>query len=313
MVRPSKRIFALTIVCISAIIFAIALNKYQSHTTSVSVKETSRLVSVQEEKDTDTDGVADWEEVLYGLDPTKAVSNPEKISDAEYIKKKKTEASLSESVPPSLLSASSTANLNPTEKLARETFSEYISLKQSNAVTSLNINSATDNITSNNLYALEDAYNISQVNVIPDSDLAGAKIYGNAFARIRTKYVNQYLENPIGSELFSESSVTSDNFQQRLNKISNIYSSLARELSQLKVPASLIEIHLKLINNYAKSANAFKIISNLSEDPLSAMFAVSEHTNAEAEESSLLSSIRQFLSSGGIIFDSNEPGIFWTQ
>jgi hypothetical protein len=41
--------------------------------------------------DTDKDGVSDWEEKLWGTDPYLAVSNPDGVSDKDYVEKKKQE------------------------------------------------------------------------------------------------------------------------------------------------------------------------------------------------------------------------------
>src|SRR3989338_495814 len=314
---PSKKIIALIIVCVSAVVFAFSYQKYSNRTVAGSIKQAD-LVQVAGEKDSDTDGVSDWQEVLWGLDPQNAVSNTDKIPDSEYLNKKKEELAKNPSQIKNKFdttgsNAGTTSNLSPTEKLDIETFSEYTSLKQSGVLTTPNINITTEGIANNNSYTFENSYKISDIKTIPDSDLGGVKLYGNEFAALRSKYVNQYQKNTLTSDIFNQDNVSGNNFQNKINSISNIYLSLSNELSILKVPSSLAQTHLKLINNYAKSASAFKILSNLSEDPLSAAYALNEHSIAESEEPQLLSQIRLFFQSNGIIFLSDETGIFWSQ
>ena len=78
-------------------------------------------------KDTDRDGILDWEEPLWGLDPTKTETTPG-VPDSSVIKKLKVEQGFSSNTTEG--GQDYTENLTETDKFSRELFSTIASLNQ---------------------------------------------------------------------------------------------------------------------------------------------------------------------------------------
>jgi len=115
----------------------------QSQTEVVAVKN-----SVINETDSDSDGLKDWEEVLWGTDPMKKISNPEKIPDADYIQKKidAKEGLPTQNTNSLTAKALATPGEDATVALSKDIFAEYVSLKKSGNLNPASIDQLTERI-----------------------------------------------------------------------------------------------------------------------------------------------------------------------
>src|SRR3989338_949734 len=130
--NPPKK-FALIVVAVFGAVLAIFLLSYsiknrqtaqipqQQAVKDTATKETLNSLVV---KDSDEDGIPDWEEPLWGTDPTKKDSDDNGIEDKVEIDAKK--ATLTENG-----ADSSTEELNETQKFARDFLTVFMALKQS--------------------------------------------------------------------------------------------------------------------------------------------------------------------------------------
>lgn len=268
--------------------------------------------SVINEVDSDGDGLKDWEEVLWGTDPLKKISNPEKIPDADYVQKK---IDAKESIPTAqnndslTLKALATPGEDATDALSKDVFSEYISLKKSGNLNPTSIDQLAERITSNIALPANAEFKEANLKTFDDKDSAMVRVYGNTFALIEKKYRDQYELDPIQSEDLS-TGLTSANPSsiQKIDRASKMYSDMAHELMTLSVPKSLASIHTDLANNYMQSSQGLKNMELLQKDPTRAIIGIEQHTKASSEEPLLLTKIINFFGTNGIIFTAGEPG-----
>jgi hypothetical protein len=91
---PSAKIFITILLLTFFVLLLLFINKKGGDYVSQKNKEllsSSITVSEVGSIDSDKDGVSDWEEKLWGTDPYQKVSNPDGVSDKDYVEKKRQE------------------------------------------------------------------------------------------------------------------------------------------------------------------------------------------------------------------------------
>lgn len=263
------------------------------------------------DNDSDADGLMDWEETLWGLDPLSPISNPEGIKDNDYVTNKITEAEAGGTP----IRTGLNSNLlvfdsgNRTGDIGRELFAEYLSLKQDNNVSPFTINQMVDRIQQK--YTPQIAgiqITTNDLTIIEDSIL-NMKNFGNQVAAIKQRYANIYIEDPVTNpDLLGESEGgTIEKFQ----RASDLYKDMYQELKKVPVPSSVVSPYVELISSYVISSEGLLEYSVLKIDPLSALFGIQKHVEATGIEEKALISIQATLKASGIIFSSNEAGNYW--
>lgn len=197
----------------------------------------------------------------------------------------------------------STTTLSEADSLGRQIFSEYIGLKSKGNLTQNSINALADKYAETiiNTDIPVDKVTINQLIVLPDSEL-NLKNYGTAITNIRLRYKGLVSSQYGGS---SVTDITSPAFSKFMGEVGSLYGSAAKELLAVGVPTSLSENHMNLINNYLESAEALKLISEISKNPMDAYAGLNVYSKNIDGEAVLLGKIKARLTASGIIFDSN--------
>ena len=262
--------------------------------------------------DSDSDGLKDWEETLWKLDPHNPDTDGDGIPDAEEVKKKITEIdakSETEDSNENGIEGESYTTDTETDIISKKLFAEYINLKQSG-----NFNEESVAAVANNLVAEElnnkkviQYYFPKDIKTFPSDNKVLLKSYGNSFALIRTKYQKQYLENPLVKE-GETANLVDPEFLKGLIRVSEVYKNMAVELSRIATPKDLLQTHMEILNNYMASSDGLKELSLLSSDPVMGMIGTQRHMEAEGKEKTLLNELAKYLFENKIIYSANEPG-----
>lgn len=266
--------------------------------------------------DSDDDGLKDWEETLWKLDPNNPDTDSDGIPDAEEVKKKIKEIDTSKGETVGLdeigIENESFANDTETDILSKKLFAEYINLKQSG-----NFNEESVTATVNNLVADEiqnkkfvQYYFPKDIKTFPSGNKSLLKSYGNSFASIRNKYEKQYLDNPLVKE-GEVANLVDPKFQEGLIRFSDAYKKMAVELSKLSVPKDLSEMHMEILNAYMASSDGLKELSMISSDPVMAMIGTQRHIEATEKENLFLEAVAENFYDNGVVFSENEAGDMW--
>ncbi len=193
-----------------------------------------------------------------------------------------------------------TETLTQTDLIGRQLFSDYLSLSSSGQATDDNINALAGSY-AENLSNLSTIADISTDKITPEEDTVdNLSAYGDSVIAIHTKYQN--LASALSTKGVSD--IKSVAFVSFANSMSSLYSRAASELLLLKVPASLVENHVALVNNYLSSADAAKTLSTISKDPAGAYSALVTQQKNSQEEIALFENIHRTLMSNGIITNS---------
>jgi hypothetical protein len=231
-------------------------------------------------KDTNNNGIADWEESLWGLDPEK---NGE--SNRVFIENKRREAQNQDGTSPS-------EPIDDTDRLAREFFSSFMALNQSNT---LNLN-AIENISINigrqvGNTDIPNKYHIQGIKTI-QTNKKNLEQYQLDLERVISSNYNFY----IGEELeimANAVEIEDEEGMDELVNISSTYQKMARELSLVKTPTQIANQHLAMVNAYDKVGSAVLSMSQAIVNPVAGTNGVVSYARHTQEIEMIIESIRK--------------------
>ena len=215
------------------------------------------------QQDTDHDGVPDWEEMLYGLDPT----NPETVPGVPDLQ---TVANIRAAYAKAHPDINPNAPVTDTDQFAREFFTTILSLEQSGGMNPDSIKTLSDSFFSHiKDYPQETKYKASDINQVKDTS-PNVNAYISSFAKT--------LKNPITDDIsFNQVGLAvQTNDWTKLAPLAHIaaeYETVEKALIATKTPASAIAIQLNLANDYHKIAQNITDMSHVDTDPVPALAA----------------------------------------
>ena len=193
-----------------------------------------------------------------------------------------------------------TEPFSKTDLIGRQLFSDYIGLASRNQTTPGEINALAERYAASIMdFNAPAPIEQSQIVVVLDSEVNLAT-YGDRVASIRNKYKNLVATRYGGGGVLNVDSLAFSTFT---NAVGKLYRASANELLTLRVPASLAQNHLDLINNYLGSAAAMESLGDISKDPAHALAALNVQAKNTEEETGLLLNIQTTLMANGIIFE----------
>jgi hypothetical protein len=224
------------------------------------------------QKDSDGDGVPDWEEALWGTDPhNKATFNG--VPDATYIADKKKALSGN---------GDTDTSLTETDKFAQEFFSAFTAMKAAGQ-DSTTINNFSSSLGQNIINPnLTDAYTINDVKVDNNNETSDTRNkYYTALKQLFDKYKTEGLgdELDIVSSQLNSSSDTSNNPGQsdKLLAIGKAYQDFATSMMVMSVPASLTQYHLDIANGANNTGVSVINMAKISGDPIVGLSGLSQY------------------------------------
>lgn len=286
---PSKQFVASILVIVIVFSFAITIKElFTLIKRSTHVKDEPTKVTIKEvvEQDSNNNGIADWEEYLWGLDPTRNGAE-----NKEFILAKK--KSLAES------GAIGTDNnpgrqITDNELMSRELFATIIALQGSGQLTEEAIATISDNIGQKIVpEEIPDKYTANDITVVQDSQEAN-KLYHGSFVNIYAKYQDKN----IGEEMTIISQGIANNDAQAMRSaktIASYYRDFAQELLSISVPVSIRINHLNLVNSLIKIADSVDGLSMSLADEILGMKSIIQYNKYSSDFVSNLEEISNVL------------------
>jgi hypothetical protein len=213
------------------------------------------------QKDSNGNGIADWEEYLWGLDPYK--NGPE---NKEFIlAKKKTLAENNDQ-----LSADGSQTITDNEVLSQEFFAAIVSLQQTGSLNDESLGAITNAIGDNvKAVELKDVYTYNMMTVVNDSAIANSTYQNNL-----SKLVTKYKDADIGNELTFIIQGLNNKDPQALYAAKTVaiaYQNFGKEFIKVPVPKALASLQLNATNNYEKTGQTIHSLTTMLGDPLGGM------------------------------------------
>lgn len=253
-----------------------------SNKSSASIKISELVI-----KDSNKNGIADWEESLWGLDPTKNGTD-----NKTFILAKKQELNRE--------SGDTQSTLSKNDKLAREFFALITSLQQSGTLNDETIGAIGDAIGKQATATdIPDTYGAESIKTLSTTP-ASIRAYHAAFSKLALSYGN----SDIGNELIFISQAIDHNESSAISaakSVARAYKSFAQELVAIPVPKSLIPIILPLANNYDKTGTSILEMSSLIDDQFAGMRGIVNYKRYNDALLTNLDDLKSFFERNGIL------------
>ncbi len=239
-------------------------------------------------KDSNGNGIADWEERLWGLDPAELYTNG--VPNKTIITQKK--EALGIALP------ATEEKENETDQLARQLFSITTALSQNEAVDDGVFGDIAKDFGANiETKTISNTYNLHDIKTVP-TNYNSLVAYSAAFRTIFAKYSTGQEDVTI-----IISSLETEDYSRlaELAPIAASYRSLAKELSLLRVPVGVLQYHLDIINALAGIADSFSYITQLQNNGLEALSGIGAYHTYNLRGQEALYNMHSYLVRYGIL------------
>lgn len=281
---------------------------------SANAESTEALLKAYATKDSDGDGLPDWEEALYGTDPNKAISNPYGIPDGEAARRGLlTPKSLATQLPSAqqgtttLTSADFGGVQAPapgsiTDQFSKELFQQIVETSGGQPLSSDQQQTLINNLLSN--YSQKEAALLASkytaVSTHPDSSVTPAGYADDVYNALSTD-----IPSTDSDVLVLTQALVQNDDQTALPKLKTLgaaYTKLTNDLLALHVPPQLDQAHLSLIQSTDEVAKAIAAVQNYKADPIAMMGSISVFDPART---TILNSIQTIATA---VIANGEPG-----
>ncbi len=248
-------------------------------------------------KDTDGDGIPDWEEALWGTDPFKKETTPG-IPDAVAIEKlsaKGGPASGGKKI------EQSAKNLTQTDKFSRELFATVATASQNGTMDQATIEKLSvtlaDHIQNSPPRKIFSIFDIKTIN---DNTVQAYKNYNNALKNIDTKYpaINYTILDVLQKFIIDENTVDTSALE-KLTPIIGQMNKIIDAMLKTSVPQSISTLHLNVINSLQRILENISDMKLFDSDAIVALGGISKYqenaTRLESDLNALANAIKRKL------------------
>jgi len=276
---PSKK-FTYTIlgfVGLGILIFLISntffgKNRFLSSNKQKNLETQKLTVNQLIQKDSDQDGVADWEEALWGTDPNKKITF-DNLPDGTYIDNKKKLLNLEDKA--------NTENMTETDKFAREFFTAFTAMKASGQVDPSMINNFSNALGQKIIDpALIDTYAIKDEKIKKQDDIESRQKYYEDLSILFEKYQSLGIGDELlilGNNLSTSTIDDPEKMSNDLLVISQAYKDFAQKVIETPVPESLSQYGLKIANGANNTGISVFNMSRMASDPVIGISGLSQY------------------------------------
>ena len=238
-------------------------------------------------KDSNGNGIPDWEERLWGLNPNELYTGD--MSNREIIDNKKRALGLTPD--------QEDENLTETDRLARQLFSISTSLGQE-GVDNEGISGAASSLADSiDLKNVTDKYFFKDITTVATTSTS-LRAYQTKIGAILANYDDET------ADIFVViTGVETGDFSglPQLKTSAATYKKLANELKALSIPAGVAQYHLDIINGLYGMAESFLYLTKIEEDGISGINGIMIYREYSIRFDSALYDISEYLTEYGIL------------
>ncbi|MEI6022251.1 MAG: hypothetical protein WCQ32_00170 [bacterium] len=270
--KPSKQFKRVAIVAGSILLVIIVV---QTGILQKIFSYRPKVLSTQKEQtfgdiiaiDSNNNGIPDWEERLWGLDPTVAVTNG--ISNRDIVMQKRAENKAA--------GGTDLSTASGTDKLAYGIYTTTSILDQVGNVDAGTLQDVTTPLVQNIVKPVQKKlYTINDVILLP-STINNIHSYAINFQKVIAKVHFDQDETTILSD------AVQNNDYSKLDSVAQNgkeYQVIAQKLIQIKVPISIAREHLDYVNGIKTIGDTLVAAANIKNDDLLGATAIGEYSNA---------------------------------
>lgn len=301
--------FALALLIIGVSIYANkkeATPKPIAQKTTVTQTAQTETLNLEElvQKDSDGDGVPDWEESLWGTNPTNTDTFGHGLGDRAEIDKMKI-ALRGNAKTDGAISGEDTQ----TSLFAKQLYSSVLALKQSGNFTDTTAGSLSVGVTNNiKEQAKEKIYYVASDLKIVGEATSSIEAYRGDIVRIATKYEKAGL----GDEILILASVVDNKNPAGLKNLDKnivLYRKILGENLFISVPKNMAQNHLILVNGYRNVLESLSQAGEIFSDPIAGLVEITRYRNSTNSILIALAEIERYFASRGTIMATTTPQV----
>ncbi len=317
--RPNQKNLLLIVASLIVIggIFAFKEYKNTSNEQTIQVESTTATSTsyIPEEiliKDTDGDGLKDWEEALWGTDPRNPDTDGDKTNDGDEVKKSRNplvkgpKDTLAQTAT-STKNSDPSKNLTLTDQFSRDLFAKYMTLRQAGQASDAQSQAdLIDEMLMNNKYTLKSrVYVTKEIKTRQDDSVASIRQYGNDVGRV----FKTYMISSKNEALIVKDSTVSGNQNElaQLDPIIKSYQNILDNLLKIQVPESAVYIHLKILNSTSELIFADQALRKFYTDPMLGLLGLTQYQTSTQSFFDAIKDIKSFLNQK-VTYTSTETG-----
>ncbi len=291
--KPSKQFLVRGGIAVGIIIVVLIVQTdwfrglFNKSPNSVEILNSNETVGGLIGKDTNGNGIPDWEERLWGLDPAVLYTNG--VPNKQIIEEKKKNLGITDS---------DDGPLNETDILAQQLFSITSAINQSDQGDSGILSTIGSDIGSSIKFKqVSNRYSLQNVKTTKTTT-ASLTSYYNSVTKISEKYKNEIaatdvLVPALETGDFSEVS--------KLKETAASYIAFSKSLQALTVPTGIIEQHLAMINGFYGMADSFQYILEIEDNGVNAVAGIAIYKNYALRVDKALLELNDYFFNYGII------------
>jgi hypothetical protein len=290
--HPSKQFLIRGGIAIGIVGFVLIIQTNWVHTLFQGKKKSTPASSITlgdiTSKDSNGNGIPDWEETLWGLDPTVLYTNG--TSNKEIIDGKKKALGVTD--------ATTGTPTNETDAIAQKLFSITTALSQNNTVDDASLQKiATQLGSSVNVTAVGNRYALKNIRTVGTSPASLTAYYKNFSGIMSKANVNQE-----DITIIVSAAETGDYSQlPTLTETGATYTALAKQLSSIAVPIGVAQYHLDIINSFAGMATSFTYLQQMPDNGTQALVGLALYKVYNSRGQSAFYNVHDYLIKYGIL------------
>ncbi len=245
-------------------------------------------------KDTDGDGISDWQENLYGLDPTKKETTPGTNDAVAFAKiKSEQEGNIAKN-------SDGTEKLSQTDQFSRELFGTVTSLSQSGTMDGAAVDQLGETLAQKiQNPTIRKVFLISDLKVTKDNSLKAFIAYNDTLNSTYTKYKPSYTVLDVLQKFIVDENNVDLKVLVKLDPIIEKTTKIIAAMRAMSVPESISVLHLNMLNSLERIVENVSDIRLYDSDPIVAMSGISKYddnaTALDTDVSNLVNALNQKL------------------
>jgi Bacterial TSP3 repeat len=262
------------------------------------------------EKDSDNDGLKDWEEALYGTDPKNPDTRGHGLGDLKEIERERASSTSAIGV-----SAKATSTITATDRFSRELFTKYLEAKRAGQeiTPELSASIAAD-LTSKSYDQELPPFDASILKTTTNADPEFIRSYGNLVGTI----LSTPMPEGVSSELFILDKIMTNRGASAgdlsdVSKLIDRYTTIHDKLVAMKIPVGAKEFHAQIVQAIELLRNAVVGIKSIEADPIGALPKIALYENGVNLLGASSFKFKRYFDTEGVFFSEDEKGIILTR
>lgn len=249
-------------------------------------------------RDSDLDGVPDWQESLFGTDPTKKDTDDDGIPDNIEIARRNGEDLQNGELN---LNVEGSENLTQTDQFSRELFSTVAALNQAGSIDQATIDKLSESLVLNmqNFGNDRKVFLYSDLKIVKPDSVSAIQTYNTTLNTISNKYPVKYTALDVLQKFRIDENNVDESVLVELDPIIKQTNNIISDMAKMNVPEGLALSHLGFLNALQKFSENLNNIKLYEADPVVAISAINQYeastTNLETSADKLTNTINQKL------------------